>query len=57
MRRAAKDAAPERSLNEITFLAVIPKPGKMLCAGRNYLSHVAEMGREMPKQPSYLRAQ
>ena len=56
MRRAAKDAAPDRSLNEIKFLPVIPKPGKILCAGLNYRSHVAEMGREMPKQPSCLRA-
>jgi len=52
MRRAAKDAAPDRRLDEIKFLPVIPKPGKILCAGLNYRSHVAEMGREMPKQPS-----
>jgi 2-keto-4-pentenoate hydratase/2-oxohepta-3-ene-1,7-dioic acid hydratase in catechol pathway len=52
MRRAALDAAPDRGLNEIKFLPVIPRPGKILCAGLNYRSHVAEMGREMPKQPS-----
>jgi len=52
MRRAAKDAAPDRRLDEIKFLPVIPRPGKILCAGLNYRSHVAEMGREMPKQPS-----
>jgi 2-keto-4-pentenoate hydratase/2-oxohepta-3-ene-1,7-dioic acid hydratase in catechol pathway len=52
MRRAAKDAAPDRRLDEIKFLPVIPKPGKILCAGLNYRSHVAEMGREIPKQPS-----
>ena len=52
MRRFAKDAAPDRGLNEIKFLPVIPRPGKILCAGLNYRSHVAEMGREMPKQPS-----
>ena len=57
MRRAAQDAAPDRRLDDITFLPVIPRPGKILCAGLNYRSHVAEMGREMPKQPSCLRAQ
>jgi 2-keto-4-pentenoate hydratase/2-oxohepta-3-ene-1,7-dioic acid hydratase in catechol pathway len=52
MRRAAKDAAPDRRLDDIKFLPVIPRPGKILCAGLNYRSHVAEMGRELPKQPS-----
>jgi 2-keto-4-pentenoate hydratase/2-oxohepta-3-ene-1,7-dioic acid hydratase in catechol pathway len=52
MRRAAKDASPDRRLDDIRFLPVIPKPGKILCAGLNYRSHVAEMGRELPKQPS-----
>jgi 2-keto-4-pentenoate hydratase/2-oxohepta-3-ene-1,7-dioic acid hydratase in catechol pathway len=52
MRRAAQDAAPDRRLDDITFLPVVPRPGKILCAGLNYRSHVAEMGRELPKQPS-----
>jgi 2-keto-4-pentenoate hydratase/2-oxohepta-3-ene-1,7-dioic acid hydratase in catechol pathway len=52
MRRVAKDASPDRRLDDITFLPVIPNPGKILCAGLNYRSHVAEMGRELPKQPS-----
>ena len=52
MRRAAKEASPDRRLDDIIFLPVIPRPGKILCAGLNYRSHVAEMGRELPKQPS-----
>ncbi|MFY9836938.1 MAG: fumarylacetoacetate hydrolase family protein [Xanthobacteraceae bacterium] len=52
MRRVASDAAPDRRLGDIVFLPVIPRPGKILCAGLNYRSHVAEMGRELPKQPS-----
>jgi len=52
IRRAAKVAAADRRLGEIKFLPVIPRPGKILCAGLNYRSHVAEMGRELPKQPS-----
>jgi len=52
IRRVAKVAAADRRLGEIKFLPVIPRPGKILCAGLNYRSHVAEMGRELPKQPS-----
>jgi 2-keto-4-pentenoate hydratase/2-oxohepta-3-ene-1,7-dioic acid hydratase in catechol pathway len=52
MRKAAKDAAPDRKLDEMRFLPVIPQPGKILCAGINYRSHAAEMARELPKQPS-----
>jgi 2-keto-4-pentenoate hydratase/2-oxohepta-3-ene-1,7-dioic acid hydratase in catechol pathway len=52
MRKAAADAKPDRKLSEITFLPVIPRPKKILCAGINYRSHAAETGRELPKQPS-----
>jgi 2-keto-4-pentenoate hydratase/2-oxohepta-3-ene-1,7-dioic acid hydratase in catechol pathway len=52
MRRAAKDAKTDRKLGDIRFLPVIPRPEKILCAGINYRSHAAEVGRELPKQPS-----
>jgi len=52
MQAAAKSAKPDHALNAIRFLPVIPKPGKILCAGINYRSHAAETGRELPKQPS-----
>jgi 2-keto-4-pentenoate hydratase/2-oxohepta-3-ene-1,7-dioic acid hydratase in catechol pathway len=52
MRQAAQSEKPDRKLSEITFLPVIPNPHKILCAGINYRSHAAEMGRELPKQPS-----
>ena len=52
MRKAAADAKPDRKLGDVTFLPVIPRPEKILCAGINYRSHAAETGREMPKQPS-----
>jgi 2-keto-4-pentenoate hydratase/2-oxohepta-3-ene-1,7-dioic acid hydratase in catechol pathway len=52
MRRAAKDAKPDRKLADVKFLPVIPHPEKILCAGVNYRSHAAEIGRELPKQPS-----
>jgi 2-keto-4-pentenoate hydratase/2-oxohepta-3-ene-1,7-dioic acid hydratase in catechol pathway len=52
MRKAAAAARPDHRLADIRFLPVIPNPGKILCAGINYRSHAAEVGRELPQQPS-----
>ncbi|MCP2073395.1 UNVERIFIED_ORG: 2-keto-4-pentenoate hydratase/2-oxohepta-3-ene-1,7-dioic acid hydratase in catechol pathway [Pseudomonas lini] len=42
---------PRIPLAEVTFLPVIPNPGKVLCIGINYATHVRETGREMPIYP------
>jgi len=42
---------PDLDLTEITHLPVIPNPGKILCVGINYLSHIKETGRDVPKYP------
>ncbi len=52
MRKAAKESKPDLELADIKFLPVIPNPNKILCAGVNYRAHAAEVGRELPKQPS-----
>ena len=52
VRDVAKGAKPDHRLSDIRFLPVIPDPQKILCAGINYRSHAAEVGRELPKQPS-----
>ena len=52
MQQAARDATPDRKLAGVKFLPVIPNPNKILCAGVNYRAHAAEVGRELPKQPS-----
>src|SRR3974390_300719 len=52
MRDVVQRTAPDRKLEDIKFLPVIPQPAKILCAGINYRSHAAEMARELPKQPS-----
>jgi 2-keto-4-pentenoate hydratase/2-oxohepta-3-ene-1,7-dioic acid hydratase in catechol pathway len=52
MRKAAREAKPDRKLAEITFRPLIPQPNKILCAGVNYRAHAAEVARELPKQPS-----
>lgn len=52
IRSATAGRAADHKLADIRFLPVIPNPSKILCAGVNYRSHAAEVGRELPKQPS-----
>jgi 2-keto-4-pentenoate hydratase/2-oxohepta-3-ene-1,7-dioic acid hydratase in catechol pathway len=52
MRKAAREARPDRELAEIKFRPLIAQPNKILCAGVNYRAHAAEVARELPKQPS-----
>jgi 2-keto-4-pentenoate hydratase/2-oxohepta-3-ene-1,7-dioic acid hydratase in catechol pathway len=39
------------SIDTVAFEPVIPYPGKILCVGANYLSHMKEMGRAVPEYP------
>jgi len=52
MREIATNEKPDRTLDEIEFQPVIPRPRKILCAGINYRAHAAETGRELPKAPA-----
>jgi acylpyruvate hydrolase len=36
---------------DVTLRPVVPRPGKIICIGLNYLDHVGETGRELPKYP------
>src|SRR2546423_14200806 len=38
------------SLNEIKLLAPV-QPSKIVCVGRNYMEHAAELGNALPEQP------
>ena len=49
---ATKGQRADFKMEEVELLPVIPDPGKILCVGLNYSSHVGEMGRELPKVPS-----
>ena len=44
---------PDVPLAELTWLPVIPNPGKILCVGLNYQDHVAETGRDNTEQPAF----
>lgn len=49
---AAPVAGPVLARGQITLLPVIPNPGKILCVGLNYATHVAETGREQKDHPT-----
>jgi 2-keto-4-pentenoate hydratase/2-oxohepta-3-ene-1,7-dioic acid hydratase in catechol pathway len=48
----ARSSGPDLKFEEVELQPVIPDPGKILCIGLNYKSHVGEMGRELPTSPS-----
>jgi acylpyruvate hydrolase len=46
-----RHAAGAIPLGEVTLRPVIPRPGKIICVGLNYLTHVGETGRDIPEYP------
>ncbi|WP_079228748.1 fumarylacetoacetate hydrolase family protein [Pseudomonas putida] len=44
--------APALNVQQVQWLPVIPNPDKVLCVGLNYLKHIIETGREVPKHPT-----
>lgn len=58
-RGARQQAAPTSSyaLEEVALLAPIPKPGKFLCVGLNYLDHIEETGAKRPVRPTIFNKQ
>ena len=49
----AADAAGRRvELSTADYAPVIPHPGKIICVGLNYATHITEMGRELPEHPT-----
>lgn len=50
--RASAAEEPERDLADLDLAPVVPRPGKIICVGHNYRSHIEEMGVEMPTHPT-----
>jgi acylpyruvate hydrolase len=40
------------SVRHNQWAPVVPRPGKIFCAGLNYRAHILEMGRELPEHPT-----
>lgn len=51
LRLIADGAAADLSIDDVTLLPPIVRPGKIFCVGVNYRKHVLEMGRELPERP------
>jgi acylpyruvate hydrolase len=49
---ARNASGPRHSAAEAELDTVVPAPGKILCVGLNYKSHIEEMGRELPAYPT-----
>jgi acylpyruvate hydrolase len=39
-------------VHDLDYAPVVPHPGKIICVGLNYRTHILEMGRELPKYPT-----
>ena len=48
---ASPPLSDARPLAELTFRPLVPRPGKIVCVGLNYLDHVGETEREIPEYP------
>jgi acylpyruvate hydrolase len=40
------------SLDGADYAPVVPHPGKIICVGLNYATHIREMGRDLPEYPT-----
>jgi acylpyruvate hydrolase len=50
--QAASAGGARHSLADVSYAPLVPRPGKIICVGLNYRSHILEMGRELPDYPT-----
>jgi acylpyruvate hydrolase len=50
--RAATADGARHSVGSLDYAPVVPRPGKIVCVGLNYRTHIQEMGRELPLHPT-----
>src|SRR5260370_30966608 len=51
-RAPAREGTRSVPVAEADFAPVVTRPGKVLCVGLNYRSHILETGRELPEYPT-----
>lgn len=49
---ASADGGRRHRIGEVDLGPVITSPGKVICLGLNYVSHITEMGRQLPEHPT-----
>ena len=47
-----REGTPPVPVPEADFAPLVTRPGKVLCVGLNYRSHILETGRELPEYPT-----
>ncbi|SDD31048.1 acylpyruvate hydrolase [Geodermatophilus telluris] len=50
--RAAAASESASHLRGAAYAPVVPRPGKVVCVGLNYRTHIREMGRDLPGHPT-----
>jgi acylpyruvate hydrolase len=50
--RELETAGVLATADDVSFRPVVPRPGKVICAGKNYGDHVAEANDERPRRPA-----
>jgi len=51
-QRAQSVSGPAYPAADADFAPLVPRPGKVVCVGLNYRSHILEMGRQIPEYPT-----
>ena len=52
IEKAGAASGATRAVQGADLAPVVPVPGKIICVGQNYRSHIKEMGREAPQYPT-----
>lgn len=52
MSLAANASGAKVELDGADYAPVVPHPGKIICVGLNYATHIREMGRDLPEYPT-----
>jgi acylpyruvate hydrolase len=50
--KAGAADGPRHRITDLSYAPVVPRPGKIICVGLNYRSHITEMGRDLPEYPT-----
>lgn len=50
--RAPSVSGPAYPAAKADFAPLVPRPGKVVCVGLNFRSHILEMGRQIPEYPT-----
>ena len=49
---SAAASGTRHQVSDLAYAPPVPSPGKIICVGLNYRSHILEMGRELPAYPT-----